>query len=671
MHAQSFEIKVALLGHVSVGKTTVLNALFQDKFSEVSMRRTTAGINFFRVSSCGSKTADLGSKNDKDSSGVSDKECAGEKTSNHPGNVDRSAANDVDPDTACDKAQQQNDNNSISSDDTDSNIIQASQTLAEITADNRMLRKKNTIHERIFDIQLDSPIFEMRQDTRLVIIDIPGVNEAGSSSIYLHYVEKSWDTFDCVIVVMDAVQGVNAEEHIKLLQFVKSNLDKNKCVPIIVLCNKVDDPDDSAMKMMVDEVCAEVEKTFGAPNQKESLSCVLQAAKKKLNRTANEPLQSPAFIPISAGNAFLYRAASRLRLEEFKMLDRAILDKIGQEEIGRFRWKRLTVDQQYEEIYKVIKDPSQYQERLAATNFDRFLSTLEYFVGGASVQENLIESQLEVALKKLSPQGNFTDQLEEIHKRSTAIRKPLSNLKRKFWECYFQCHETSFNRFYEDPMEITSMHHPMKELRKYAQGLHQKLHTWGGISPYSTEKKNDEARIIETMKNVVKQVCRVLLEKEAVWELPVMDIVDEWEWVPYDWCWVNRETGERRSGFQSKHPDKDKNLPSHWIFDDRTGTWNNKYTKRIKTGTKENNPGFQSLVGWAGLSPRDWNNAVNSILLMTHNKYFCEHFGKEITDLEWLKSTGKFILRDWCTGHEQAENTSSAFSSHSNRRRGQ
>jgi GTPase SAR1 family protein len=51
MISQTFEIKVALLGYVSVGKTTVLNALLKDKFSEVSMRRTAAGVNFFRVSS--------------------------------------------------------------------------------------------------------------------------------------------------------------------------------------------------------------------------------------------------------------------------------------------------------------------------------------------------------------------------------------------------------------------------------------------------------------------------------------------------------------------------------------------------------------------------------------------------------------------------------------------
>jgi GTPase SAR1 family protein len=47
MIAHSFEIKILLLGNVSAGKTTVLNALFRDKFGEVSMKRTTAGSTIF------------------------------------------------------------------------------------------------------------------------------------------------------------------------------------------------------------------------------------------------------------------------------------------------------------------------------------------------------------------------------------------------------------------------------------------------------------------------------------------------------------------------------------------------------------------------------------------------------------------------------------------------
>ena len=49
MLAKTFEIKVAVLGNVSAGKSTVLNTLFRAKVSEVTMKRPTVGSNFFRI----------------------------------------------------------------------------------------------------------------------------------------------------------------------------------------------------------------------------------------------------------------------------------------------------------------------------------------------------------------------------------------------------------------------------------------------------------------------------------------------------------------------------------------------------------------------------------------------------------------------------------------------
>ena len=184
MKTQTFEIKVALLGYVSAGKTTVLNALLQGKFSEVSMRRTTAGVNFFRV-------------------------YAPTKSST------------LEPD----------------------NLRTAEHTLHEITNDNARLRQAKEIQESTFDIAIDEPLCEMHKDTKLVLVDIPGLNEAGSKDMYRDYVNSKWDTFDCVIVVMDVVQGVNTEEQVQLLELVKKNLMNNKNLPVIVLCNKVDDPE--------------------------------------------------------------------------------------------------------------------------------------------------------------------------------------------------------------------------------------------------------------------------------------------------------------------------------------------------------------------------------------------------------------------------------------------
>jgi small GTP-binding protein len=214
-----FEIKIALLGYVSVGKTTVLNALLKDKYSEVSMRRTTACVNYFRIHTATAKSE-----------------------------------GDMQP--KCDSI--------------DKLLFTSTETLGVITNENAKLRDSGTflldgkVHEETFDIEIDEPIIsEMRADTQLVLVDIPGLNEADTKDMYRDYVtNKLWSTLDCVIVVMDVSQGVNTEEQVQLLEMVKQNCKEKKNVPILVVCNKVDDPDNAEIMELVNEVRAKVELIF-------------------------------------------------------------------------------------------------------------------------------------------------------------------------------------------------------------------------------------------------------------------------------------------------------------------------------------------------------------------------------------------------------------------------
>lgn len=163
MLAQAFEIKLGLMGHVSVGKTTGLNALFQGKFSEVGMKRTTAGINFFRVSSIAKRA---------------------KRPNTSPGIEDDATMDWQDIDD-------------------ESGFREAKKTLKAIANDNARLRTTNELQERTFEIELDEPLLEdMHDDTNLVIVDIPGVNEAGTRKLYRDYVERTWDSYDAIIVVM-------------------------------------------------------------------------------------------------------------------------------------------------------------------------------------------------------------------------------------------------------------------------------------------------------------------------------------------------------------------------------------------------------------------------------------------------------------------------------------
>jgi small GTP-binding protein len=275
MKTQTFDIRVALLGYVSAGKSTVLNAMLQKKCSQVAMRRTTAGVNLFRLYS-------------KESKGMEGSTAKEQDMDWNP-----------EPDT----------------------MHTPEQALRQITIDNEKLRQMNSVHETTFNIELDEPLCDMRKDTALVLIDIPGLNEAGSKDMYRDYVVEKWDTFDCVVVVMDVFQGVNTEEQVQLLEIVNESVKESKDIPIIVLCNKVDDPENKEVQELVKEIKQKVDSIFeGSPVD---------------------------FFAISAENAFVYRTASRLSLDDFKSLDEALIHKIGSEEVGKSKWRRLSMDDRY------------------------------------------------------------------------------------------------------------------------------------------------------------------------------------------------------------------------------------------------------------------------------------------------------------------------------------
>lgn len=657
---QAFEIKVALLGHVSVGKTTLLNALLGDKFGEVSRKRTTAGVNFFHL---------LSSRSSEKKSAHSTASSAAKK-----------------PEEGCTQ--------------------RSKDVLKEITRDNEILRKSNTLQERHFDVSLDQPLIEMRDDTSLTLVDIPGINEAHTKQMYLDYVKKVWADLDCVVVVMDATLGVNGESEIELLRFVKANITELKDIPVVVLCNKVDDPDDVEIQGMVEEVRREVARIFqgesgsaagsagNTPGAKRpaggfgsgafSIGTTSASAPVKPNpfggaapapfgstgsgSSAARPATSsfsfgaparapppfgsapavafpapasvaspspfgsaapapaapapspfgsapavsvpapasvaspspfgsaapapafaasptpfgggsasntPTFLPISAENAFLYRFATQLLLDDAIEPDHAYLEKIGHEEVGKYKWKKLSDSEKREIVCGVVSDPVQYKERLHASNFDSFINALKSCLSGKDNQTRIIEKQLEVELKSLSISNGITSSLSKIYDRCVALGKQTDHLKEKFWSLIDASTAQAFAELGKGPTKVDGLHVPMNELVMYANGLHVKLHRSSG----DQAKKSDEEKIVEAMTALIKQQVCVILENEM-------------SWTP-------------------------RNL-------------------RNQSGVDP------SLTKWSDMAPRDWSTIVSSVLLLSRNEHFYTRFGQEVADLEWLGRMGQF-----------------------------
>jgi GTPase SAR1 family protein len=465
--APVFEIKVAVMGYVSVGKTTVLNALFRDKYGEVAMRRTTAGVDNFRISKVQTESDD--DDNGKDTGSSSTEKQTWSMVVDHPRT--------------------------------------ATSTLKEITADNLTLRESNKVEEKTFDIELKEDLCEMRPDTKLVLVDIPGINEAGASNKYKDFVSDKWHTFDCVVVVMDGRHGVNTEEQINLLKLVEEKRCSIKNVPVIILCNKIDEPEDEEQQSLVQETRIAVERIFGAK----------KSTKKSDRGTAAADYD---FIPISAGRGFIYRTASQMTLDQFQRFDKDLVERLGREVYGT-SWRRLSAQKKIEMAYNVVTDPEQCREGLGISNFDKFLKVLSDTVGGEAKQLALINKQMDVATARLSPGNRLADEIRVIFDLCRGLGKPTDDLIPQFWRVFKDCEEQSFAKF-TGPDQVSSLAAAMKQLTAY----HELVKEAGW---------NDEVQVIkDQMKKMIRRQFGVLFEKSREFVDPSTATADTpWKGLPH------------------------------------------------------------------------------------------------------------------------------------------
>ena len=483
--SKQFDIKIAVIGYVSVGKSTLLNALFGKMYSDVKMKRSTAAVNHFRIASATAPQA----------------------------------GNNTDESTNNDKIE----------------IRSAASTLMETRDDNEKLRNgKNggtnvttTVHEKEFTIALDEPLFDMREDTSLVFVDIPGTNEA-NGGIYKDYVANNWHAFDCVIVVMDATQGANTDQQVNLLENVRDHIEETqKQIPVIVVGNKVDDPHDEELTQQVKELRQAVFQVFNESISKDIVH----------------------FVDVSAQHAFVCRWGSQLKFDEFQQLDKELIDKIGREELGLRQWRRLQSNrnEQVKAAYEAISSTSDdsYGERLKATNFDKFLHCLSRTLGGSEVQKTAIEQQQHAVLmrlwKRTSPTADIAvvGTIHRAHDILAALGKRCDVVHETFWKLYQKLEDFAFEKLELSP-EVAVLDKPTLFLSQY-----HKLFIEGNKLEGNTLDPLSTVRFTDAIQNLVRRQFHLIVRKKTMWSFKTWygkkpwkcDIEGgSWEYLsPFDW----------------------------------------------------------------------------------------------------------------------------------------
>ena len=402
-HAQ---IKVALFGPVSPGKTTTKNALLGSPYSLMGMGRSTMAVNHICL---------LNSKN----------------AAQEGWEVPISTPQEI-----------------------------MSQTVRD--SQSTELNASASVERRFFKVQPSNTdeICHMHKDLRLVVVEYPGIDDADNGAKFKDALESDWKTFDVAMLVMDSRPGDNTKQQVELLEMVKRLNDNVRRIPFVALPNKVDDPDDPEMQSMLQQIYSRVETVFGVSDRKQAL----QAFKKE---GSNEDL-FPLVVPICARDAFLYRAAIGLSPDELKQrIDWNDLDRFGKNEFAKKEWSRWNSETKLLKVSESLSDPFLLKERMQVTGFDTLIQAIRTIIGDEKHQLEMVKEKLQVHTKEMVVSDTLIDELQELHEALKAMSLPAETVATTFWSLFLPHKEECMYSFMQSPSEVISLSKSMQLLSQY------------------------------------------------------------------------------------------------------------------------------------------------------------------------------------------------------------
>lgn len=242
-------INICLVGCVSAGKSTILNAFFGQDYAQCKIKRTTMMPNKFI---------------------------------------------ETDDPTRIDSFESINTQISTVN---DAIYKQTNSTTIPLNLDN--FGGELTFHVSNMEMNMGKKI-------KLCIYDIPGLNDAKTKQVYYDYLRKNFHKFNIILFVVDIQSGLNTSDEIDILNFLSDNIKKHKTesqknINMLTIVNKADDmqlnPGDKL------EVLGELGEMF-----EQTLNTIRQTFRKKGIES-----NSVDCIPICGLDAHLYRMIKKYK----------------------------------------------------------------------------------------------------------------------------------------------------------------------------------------------------------------------------------------------------------------------------------------------------------------------------------------------------------------------
>lgn len=220
--------------------------------------------------------------------------------------------------------------------------------------------------DRICDL-FDPEIIDPR--LKINVYDIPGLNDSISKDIYFDWVRQNIKLFDIVIFMTDITKGLNNSDEIEILNLLMSLMQKYK-FRMICLMNKCDDIyfDKEENDLVFEEV--EQENIYIQAN-----NILVDVAKKygfaqgiSNGEISDTQIQYfTPFYPLSAENCFIYQALMKNPLCE---LDQIHQNRLCKNECGANQWKKMTLQEKETMFKKIVSElGNTYNNKIMDTGY--------------------------------------------------------------------------------------------------------------------------------------------------------------------------------------------------------------------------------------------------------------------------------------------------------------
>ena len=307
-------------------------------------------------------------------------------------------------------------------------------------------------------------------------------------------VENLWADLDAVFVVMDASKPASSEEATAVPKMVKRLCDSVRKIPVIVIANKVDEPEAIEDQNKVKEIRRCIAEIFGGVS----------------DYTDSSDFQLPMLIPISAQYALLFRNRQMSKnFEEFRELSKSfnenssVFDNFGLQELGKTKWKQLKqMDEKLRHIYDALGDDCLFQARMNETNFGCVTKFYREYLGSKTAQGNLLANQLDFKTCETGVE-EFIKNLEVYDAMYTELDKP-KNLGSCFWKKYDDFENAVFTKV-NGKDDVAELQRAMAALETFY------VYVWASSWP---EKRARLAEVSCAMGKLVKRQIKMAMDME-------------------------------------------------------------------------------------------------------------------------------------------------------------